>query len=119
MIKELIKQYGNLCDSWIDEISINRKKENVIEEITISIGINCANTTNYNYEKIILVFEKVIKFNIKENHSLINFSPKEVFIKSDEGKIILDFDPIDNFEYLEENVDSNFKIVSKKFTFKK
>lgn len=119
MIEKLIKNYGNLCDSWIDEISIRKETEDSVEKVVIYVGINCANLNdNYKYEKLVLVFNDVMEFVIKDDYSFINLTPKEVFIKSYNGKIVFDFDAIDNFDYLEENKDSNFKIISKEFVFK-
>lgn len=117
MIEKLIKNYGSLCDSWIDEISIKKIMKDSIEKVIISVEINSANIIkDYKYEKICLVFEEVLCFTFKDN-TTINLSPKEVYINYDNNTILFDFDPIDNFDSLEENNDSNFKIISKILTF--
>ena len=115
MLNEIIKKYGEFPDSWIKNINYFVNDNSRIIEITIV----CANNQNENkYEIIILCFLDIIEFRFLELHSPDNFATGDVFIKQIEDIITFDFCPIDHFDYLEENPNSNFKIKCKKMDYK-
>lgn len=95
-------------DSYISEESKER----------IEVTLSCFNFERENRREIIkLIFEDLItvKFiQIKNNPSLFL---DEVYILEENELITFDFFPIDHFDYLEENPNSNFIIKCKKVSY--
>lgn len=113
MIKEIINKYGEFSDSWISEIKYT-KNHNIQGKI-IEMILTCANKENdLKYEVINLIFKDIIDFKFLEINKADNFAIGDVLIKIEENIITFDFSPIDYFDYLEENPESNFKIKCKK-----
>ncbi|WP_418264586.1 hypothetical protein [Flavobacterium faecale] len=115
MIKKIIEDYYEFSDSWISEIKLfENNNENVFDLI-----IHCANKgKNYNYEKVKISFIEVIFYKLIGENGISDFAPKDVYIKEEDGVITFDFFPIDHFDYLEENPNSNFIIKCRKIEFK-
>lgn len=114
MIKKIIEDYCEFSDSWISEIKLfENNSENVFELI-----IHCANKSkNYSYEKVKFSFTKVICYKLIGKKGITDFAPKDVYIKEDNGLITFDFFPIDHFDYLEENPNSEFIIKCKEISY--
>jgi hypothetical protein len=80
--------------------------------------IHCANRNKeYSYEKIKFLFSKIISYQLIRENIVNNFAPKDVFIKAKNGIITFDFFPIDHFDYLEENPNSEFIIKCKEISY--
>jgi hypothetical protein len=114
MIEKIIENYFELSDSWISEI----KSIDSNNEITLELIIHCANRNkDYSYEKVKFLFSKIISYQIIRKNIVNNFAPKDVFIKEKDGIITFDFFPIDHFDYLEENPNSDFIIKCKEISY--
>lgn len=106
MIDDIKLKYDTFSDSWISKI-----KE---FEDTIILTIVCSNNQNdYKYEKIELIFSNIVSFVLDENLSLNNIGIKDALFDFKNDLVIFDLDPIDHFDYLEENKNSKFKVVSR------
>ncbi|WP_430909496.1 hypothetical protein [Maribacter sp. 2-571] len=109
MVSEIKRKYGCFSDSWISDIDVKRNH--------ISIIITCANLINdCRYEVIELVFKNVTFYNNGTNENDVTISVKDALLEHKNGLIVFDLDPIDHFDYLAENENSDFKIISKEIT---
>ena len=107
MIQNIIDTYSNFSDSWITSI----KQEKINQNKQIEIVITCANVKkNFKYETIRLIFKEVTEFVFIENKLSDNFSSSDVYISEENQLIVFDFFPVDHFDFLEENINSKFKI---------
>jgi hypothetical protein len=119
MIKEIIHRYGTFSDSWISEIKYDKNFYHNKEIKNLEIVITCANKQNdFNYEVIKLIFKDVLYFVFLEENNSENFAPKDILIKMEDDLVLFDFLPIDNFDYLEEDPKSNFKIKCREVDYK-
>lgn len=119
MIKEIIDKYGEFSDSWISDIKYSKNFDNNCSEKVIEVTINCANKTNSNeYEQIKIIFSDVLEFKFFEGDKADNFTTGDVLVKEKDNIMLFDFFPIDHFDYLEENSESNFKIKCRKVNYK-
>ena len=119
MIKDIINKYGEFSDSWITEIKYYKKMINTEDINVIELIINCANKQNdYIYEVVNLTFKNIVSFNFSEINKSDNFASSDVLIKTERELITFDFFPIDYFDYLEENPNSNFIIKCKEVSYK-
>lgn len=118
MLKEILDKYGEFSDSWINEI-IYFKKNNQKKTIkNIEILMTCANKQNdYIYEVIKLKFIDVFEFKFNEINNGDNFATSDVLVKKEGETILFDFLPIDHFDYLEENPQSDFKIKCRRIEY--
>jgi hypothetical protein len=119
MLKEIIEKYEKFPDCLIKAVtynmSISEKNDDSIETI-----ISCFNLQNENKREIIQIIFKdieLIKFSqIKRFPSLFL---NEIYIKREKSNLItFDFFPIDHFDYMEENPNSEFIIKCKEITYK-
>jgi hypothetical protein len=112
MIEKIIEDYAEFSDSWISEITLYNN-ENIIEII-----IHCANKNkDYSYEKVKISFKKIINYVLIEKNRISDLAPKDVLINEKNGIITFDFFPIDHFDYLEENPNSEFIIKCKEISY--
>ena len=119
MIKDIINKYGEFSDSWITEIKYYKKMINTEDINVIELIINCANKQNdYIYEVVNLTFKNIVSFNFSEINNSDNFASSDILIKTERELITFDFFPIDYFDYLEENPNSNFIIKCKEVSYK-
>ncbi len=118
MIEEIILKYGNFADSWIESMYYKLDGLGIKKSIRLKITVSNLQN-NCSYETIDLICEDVQNFIFKENTGEQNMSLKDSLILKDDGLIILDFNPIDHFDHLEENPDSCFLIKCKnvKYSF--
>lgn len=113
MIQEIIEKYCELSDSWVSEVKLLNNNENILELI-----IDCANKSkDYSYEKVKFSFTKMISYKLIGKNGVTDFAPKDVFINQKEGVITFDFFPIDHFDYLEENPNSEFIIKCREISY--
>jgi hypothetical protein len=118
MLKEILDKYGEFSDSWITEIKYSKKNNQINSIRIIEILITCANKQNdYTYEVIKLKFIDVFEFKFSEINNGDNFATNDVLLKKEGDTILFDFLPIDHFDYLEENPESNFKIKCKSIEY--
>jgi hypothetical protein len=118
MVQEIINKYGELSDSWISEIKYSKKYDKEDKIKIIEIILTCANKENdLKYEVIKLIFEDIIEFKFIEINDSDNFITGDVLIKIEDNSILFDFTPIDYFDSLKENPESNLKIKCKKISY--
>ncbi|UZO82097.1 hypothetical protein NBT05_06390 [Aquimarina sp. ERC-38] len=111
MIKEIYEKYGEFSDSWIEKIDISKD--------TVSLTLICANKMNsFKYEKILLELMLLEKIILNKNSYEDIIGIKDLLLKENENYIVMDLDPIDHFDYLKENPQSNFKIWCKDINYK-
>lgn len=110
MINIIKDKYGEFSDSWVSKISIINNQ--------IQLIITCANKVNdYKYETIQLTFNRIESYVINKKHFEDNYVVKDALLKEENGLIIFDFEPLDFFDFLEENKDSTFKIICKEVNY--
>lgn len=105
MINKIRKKYGQFSDSWINNIKILEDSKEIV------ISMTCSNHLNdFKYETIHLILRDIVYYNIDQIRLKKYNSVKDGFLEKKENIIILDFDPIDYFDYLKENFNSSFII---------
>lgn len=116
MLEKITSNYGKFPDSLIERIifyPITGSTESNIEVI-----LSCYNIKNEMKNEIIkLSFKKIEQIKLsqfKDNPSLFL---NEIYTENKNGLIIFDFFPIDHFDYLEENPNSNFIIKCSEIDF--
>lgn len=110
-IEELNNKYGQFSDSWIKDIQESGK--------SIFLTIVCANKEKqFRYEIIQLEFITIESFILKKGINLNDLIIKDALLYRHQNQIIFDTDPIDQFDYLEENPNSVLKIKSKSIDYK-
>jgi hypothetical protein len=88
-------------------------------EGTIEMVILCCNQTKENrYEYINLIFHTVNELRLLESPGVSNFPLSEIFIGKKDNLVVFDFSPINYFDYLEEDINSKFKILCERVTYK-
>lgn len=103
MLKDIIDKYGSFSDSWINSVETSK------EPSEIKISITCSNhLNNYKYETIHLILRNIIFSNIDRFYLKNIMALKKGLLERKGDFILLDFDPIDHFDYLNENSDSSF-----------
>lgn len=106
MIDKIKMKYENFSDSWISSV----EKSNGEVRLTIV----CSNVQNrFKYEKIMLVFTKVDFFVHDQSLGFTDIVIIDALLKYDGEFVLFDIDPLDHFDYLEENENSKFKLRSK------
>ena len=112
MIQEIIKKYGVIPDSNVNNISY------VYKTNTAEIEMYCGNIENdFKYETIQIKFKDVKELILKSPGASAIFAPTEVFIQVKNDIILFDFDPIFDIDSLEENPESLFKIKCKEVSY--
>jgi hypothetical protein len=120
MIKDFINKYGQLSDSIIKEVNFVKLLKDNKEMNLIKLKIYCFNMgSDFDYEMIELHFNDIVSLSFNIDKDFLFFSPSDVLIKIIENDVLFDFDPLDYFDYLEENPNSKFKIKSRFFEFDK
>ena len=116
MLEKITSEYAKFPDSLIEGIyffPISKESDSTIEVI-----LSCFNLKKENKNEIIkLIFTKIelIKFNqFNDDPSLFL---DEIYIDYKNDLITFDFFPIDHFDYLEENPNSNFIIKCRKISY--
>jgi len=116
MLEKITSEYAKFPDSLIEGICffpISKKSDSTIE-----VTLSCYNLKKENKKETIkLIFTKIelVKFNqLNDNPSLFL---DEIYIDGRNDLITFDFFPIDHFDYLEENPNSNFIIKCRKVEF--
>jgi len=111
-IKELTNKYRTFTESFVESVSYNKTLKH------ISLIMICSNYLNkYQKEKIKLEFINVSIFIWKNIFDKPNMIVLEAILKKKGNTIIFDMDPIDHFDFLEENPDSQYKIVAEKIKY--
>ncbi len=120
MIKDFINKYGQLSDSIIKEVNFVKLLKDNKEINLIKLKIYCFNiVSDFDYEIVELYFNDIVSLSFNIDKDFLFFSPSDVLIKIIENDVLFDFDPLDYFDYLEENPNSKFKIKSRFFEFDK
>jgi hypothetical protein len=120
MLEEIIEKYGKFSDSLVSEISYKCYiTEKGTEDDTIEVVLRCMNFKNENkFERIKLKFVGVMVYKFSQNKQYPSLFLDEVYIKEEDGIITFDFFPIDYFDYLEENPNSEFIVKCKEVSYK-
>jgi len=117
MLEKLNFIYKKFPDCLVQQINYKSYLSEESKE-SIEITLSCYNFEKEGKREIINIIFKdltLIKFiRINNNPSLFL---DEIYIKEDEGLITFDFFPIDHFDYLEENPNSEFIIKCKKISY--
>ncbi|WP_028888960.1 hypothetical protein [Tenacibaculum ovolyticum] len=113
MIRNVLNKYREFSDSLLVNILYNYNIDN--SKSYIELTLSCINVeNNFSYEKVKLIMKEIEEFILIEPYNADNkMVIKDALLKEENGLIIFDFDPIDHFDYLEENPNSTFKIKSK------
>ena len=118
MLNEIIDKYGKFPDSLIKvvkySISISEKNDDSVETI-----ISCFNGKEENKREIIrIIFKNIELIKFSQINCFPSLFLNEIYIKKENnGLITFDFFPIDHFDYLEENPNSNLIIKCKNIEY--
>lgn len=117
MLKDFVNTYGQLSDSIV--IEVNFKVDiNSPDKKLLETKIYCSNIiSDFQYEIVKIQFLDIINLIFNDTEAFNNFAPKDVFITEKKDEIVFDFDPIDYFDYLEENPNSKFKVKCKNIIY--
>lgn len=118
MLEEIIEKYEKFPDCLIKEInygfSISEKNYDFVVVI-----ISCFNFKEENRREIIrIVFKNIELIKFSQINRFPSLFLDEVYILQEkDGIITFDFFPIDHFDYLEENPNSEFIIKCKEVSY--
>jgi hypothetical protein len=117
MLEEIIEKYEKFPDCLIKtvkySVSISEENNDSVETI-----ISCFNLKEENKREIIrIIFKNIELIKFSQINRFPSLFLDEIYIKEDNGLITFDFFPIDHFDYLEENPNSEFIIKCKQVSY--
>ncbi|MBO9728463.1 MAG: hypothetical protein J7623_07465 [Chitinophaga sp.] len=118
MIDEIVKRYGDFSDALIWRFSFESNVHSASGKGSIEVLINCMNHEgNFEWERIILVFEEVLCFRFAENRRTSSVVVNAVMIKQEHDEIVFDFFPLILADGIAENPQSDLIIRCKRVKY--
>jgi len=109
MLEKITTYYGKFPDSLVRQIIFNPVTGNRASNIEVTLS--CYNIKHEMRPEIIkLCFKDIVEIKLTQFKNNPSMFLDEIYINNINGLIVFDFFPIDHFDYLEENPNSNFII---------